>query len=126
MESTITPDPLKPNIPNGFIGTDKQRSMMQGDHEMAKMGLDGDTKTIWDKSNPDEVANARNTFNDLKAKGYRAYHCVGKGGTQGEPMNEFDPDIERMIMGWHWSKPIRTSIHCKLQWNQWSERQQRS
>lgn len=58
----------------------------------------GDTKIIWDRSSPDEVAAARATFNSLKAKGYLAYDVKGKDGTKGLVVSEFDPNAERLIM----------------------------
>jgi len=82
----------------GVVGENKTRAMRDGDHELARMGIEGDVKTIWDKGNRDEVANARRTFDDLRAKGYLAFHVTGKNGDQGEQMDEFDPDAERMIM----------------------------
>ena len=36
------------------------------------LGIEGDIKQIWNPDNADEVAAARRTFNDLKAKGHRA------------------------------------------------------
>jgi len=34
----------------------------------------------------------------LTKKGYRAYHVTGSEGEKGEPMSEFDPKVERMIL----------------------------
>jgi hypothetical protein len=65
---------------------------------LEQMGAGGDTKTIWDRNNPTEVAAARKTYDDLTAKRYRAYHVTGEDGEKGEPMDEFDPDCERMIL----------------------------
>lgn len=65
--------------------------------ELCVMDKTGDTKTIWDKSNPDEVAVARETFDKLKKKMYIAY-SVGKDGEKGKVINEFDPDAEKLIM----------------------------
>lgn len=64
---------------------------------IAIMGSAGDTKTVWDKNNDDEVENARATFDRLKGKGYAAFK-VQKDGSPGEQMHSFDPDAERMIM----------------------------
>jgi hypothetical protein len=58
----------------------------------------GDTKVIWDKNNPDEVENARRTFDELKAKGFLAYSVKGRDGEKGELLRTFDPDAERLIM----------------------------
>lgn len=68
---------------------------------MAVIDQTGDTKTIWDRTKPDEVAAARETFKALKAKGYIAYHVKsGRGdeGQRGEVMPNFDPEAERMIL----------------------------
>ena len=69
---------------------------MQG--EMAVMNNTGDMKVIWSSDNDDEVAQARKTFNDLRAKGFVAYKVVGKDGLKGEVIREFDADAERIIM----------------------------
>lgn len=69
-----------------------------GRSAMSIMSLKGDTKVLWDKRNPDEVANARRTFDELKKKGYAAFRVNGKEGEKGEQMATFDPDAERMIM----------------------------
>lgn len=58
----------------------------------------GDTKMMWDRNNADEVAAARKTFNDLKAKRFMAYKAEGKEGRKGEVIDEFDPSAERIIM----------------------------
>ena len=69
----------------------------EGKIAIAVLGSAGDTKTIWDKNNSDEVDLARETFNKLKAKRYLAFR-VNKDGSKGEQMSEFDPNAERMIM----------------------------
>lgn len=68
---------------------------------MAALDTTGDTKTIWDRTKPDEVDAARATFDRLKKKGYTGYNVkAGKGqeGEKGTIMHSFDPDAERMIM----------------------------
>lgn len=64
---------------------------------MSMMDQSGDTKATWDSEKPDEVANARRTFDELKAKGYSAFR-VNKKGDQGEEMKTFDPNAEAVIM----------------------------
>lgn len=66
--------------------------------EMAVLDHTGDTKVIWDAERPDEVAVARDTFNNLKKKGYLAYTVEGKDGAKGKVISEFDPTAERLIM----------------------------
>lgn len=65
--------------------------------EMAVMDHTGDSKTIWDSENEDEVSVARDTFNKLRKKGYAAFR-VGSGGKKAEKMDEFDPEAGKMIM----------------------------
>ena len=57
----------------------------------------GDTKTIWDKNNPEEVEAARVAFLSLKDKGYVAY-SVDKEGEPDSVIQDFDPTAERVIM----------------------------
>lgn len=86
--------------------TENDLTTMQGDFSavpkgfgaLAVMGLDGDTKHIWDKSKPIEVEAARALFNTLvKDKKYIAFR-VELDGTKGEgPIKEFDPNEERYI-----------------------------
>jgi hypothetical protein len=57
----------------------------------------GDSRHMWDRNNPDEVAAARTLFDSMTGKGYRAYRAVGKRGDQGEILAKFDPDAERII-----------------------------
>lgn len=57
----------------------------------------GDTRTMWDKSNPDEVKIAQRTFKEFKDKGYQAFRAEGKKGEKGEQIRNFDPDAERII-----------------------------
>ena len=74
------------------------RPMRPGDGLLEVMGVEGDTKTVWDPTNEDEVENAEATFDRLKEKGYIAYRVVDEGGTKGEVMTKFNPDAGRMIM----------------------------
>lgn len=57
----------------------------------------GHSKKTWDAHNPDEVADARRSFTELRGKGFLAYK-VKKDGSQGEMVTEFDPDAESIIM----------------------------
>jgi hypothetical protein len=67
-------------------------------HEIAIMDSSGDTKLIWDAENEDETLAARETFNKLKKKGFNAYSVGKKGQRVGDPLDEFDPDEEKIIM----------------------------
>jgi len=65
-------------------------------HEFAVMDRTGDTKTIWDPRNEDEVEIAQTAFDKFKKKGYLIYR-VSKDGGKGEQMSKFDIKAEKMI-----------------------------
>jgi hypothetical protein len=65
--------------------------------QLAVMGQVGDYKIVWDSENTAEVEQARKTYSELRAKGFLAF-AVRKGGERGEPIREFDPEAERIIM----------------------------
>ena len=56
----------------------------------------GDTKIMWTQGNADEVATAKRSFDDLRAKGFMIYKAA-KDGNRGELMREFDPAAELLI-----------------------------
>lgn len=66
-------------------------------HSMAIMGKEGDTKIMWSADRPEEVENARNSFNALREKRYLAFR-VNEKGDKGEQMKEFDPKAEKIIL----------------------------
>lgn len=66
--------------------------------EMRTMGGKGDTKISWDAASPDEVANARRSFDDLVGKRYAAWSVKGKNGDKDKRIYAFDPDAERIIL----------------------------
>lgn len=69
----------------------------QGFGAFAVMGLEGDSKHIWDKSNPDEIEAAKILFNTfVKDKKYLAFKVDAKG-EKGEQVKKFDPNEERYI-----------------------------
>lgn len=63
----------------------------------AIMGLEGDTKSIWNPRDADEVEVAKAQFKDLTAKGFSAFR-VGEDGKKGTRMTEFDPEAGKVIM----------------------------
>lgn len=66
---------------------------------MAELNETGDTKVMWDKDNPDEVAAAKATFDRLtKDRKFAAFLAKGPKGEQGERIREFDPTAERIIL----------------------------
>lgn len=66
-------------------------------NELCVMDATGDTKRIWDPNNPDEVEDARASFDRLKKKGYVAYK-VNEAGDKGEVIREFDASAGKIIM----------------------------
>jgi hypothetical protein len=65
--------------------------------EMRVLDTSGDLKIVWSSDKPDEVAQARKTFDEMKTKGYSAFQ-VKKSGEPGKVLAAFDPDIEAMIL----------------------------
>jgi hypothetical protein len=59
---------------------------------------DGDVRKIWDRAKPDEVEDARRSFESLTKKGYRAYRVKNDKGEAGERMADFDSQAEKMIL----------------------------
>ena len=67
--------------------------------EMSEINHMGDTRIIWDKDNPDEVAVAKSAFDRLVGKKkYAAFEVKGRKGDKGSQIRKFDPDAERIIM----------------------------
>ena len=64
--------------------------------EMFSMDKTGDTKTIWDPENEDEVKAAKKSFNHLKKKGYSGFH-VKTAGRKGERMEDFLMNPEKRV-----------------------------
>lgn len=77
--------------------TIEEMELQPGQSVMAVMDKTGDTKTIWDRNNEVEVEAARAQFKIFRDKGYTAFKVVGKEGTKGEKMHDFDPNAERII-----------------------------
>lgn len=65
--------------------------------QLRVMGMQGDTKIIWDSEVPAEVEAAKKTFDELRAKHYSAY-AVKKSGDKGNVIDKFDPDAEKIIL----------------------------
>lgn len=87
------------NIKGNHITTQAQVDYNPSTHSMMEvMDGSGDTKSIWDPENEDEVAAAKAQYDTLVKKGYRAFAVSGKDGEQGEQMDKFDPKAGRMIM----------------------------
>ena len=69
----------------------------EGQHILHVLDKTGDTKLIWSADNDDEIENARQTFKNLKSKGFVA-HAVNSRGQKGEILQEFDRTAEKIIM----------------------------
>lgn len=65
--------------------------------EMRTLGLAGDARLSWSSAAWAEVEAARQAFNALVAKGYRAY-ALGAKGEREERVTKFDPGVERLIL----------------------------
>ncbi len=57
----------------------------------------GDTRLIWDASQPAEVEAVKSMFDRLIRKHYNAY-SVKADGEKGEMIHEFDPRAEKIIL----------------------------
>tara|TARA_Y100000310_G_scaffold28146_1_gene26798 strand:+ start:2166 stop:2390 length:225 start_codon:yes stop_codon:yes gene_type:complete len=64
--------------------------------QMCVLDQTGDTKTIWDPNEPDEVKAAKKQFKSLTEKGYRAFRVDEDGEKDGQ-MDEFDPGAGKII-----------------------------
>ncbi len=73
---------------------------------MAVMGGAGDTKIIWDSTKPEEVDNARRSFDDLRKKGYLAFRVTGEKGDKGQQIYNFEPNAEKLIL----APPLRGGV----------------
>lgn len=67
-----------------------------GHHELRVLGTHGDTRTIWNPREPEEVAAARATFDRLKRNKFSIFK-VGQDGEKGELMDAFDPNAAKLI-----------------------------
>jgi hypothetical protein len=65
-------------------------------HELAVMGTEGDTKTLWDPDNETEVSVAKAAFDALRKKNYSIFH-VKKDGEAGSRMDTFDPRAGKLV-----------------------------
>lgn len=65
--------------------------------ELAILDSSGDTRLQWDPGNSSEVKHARDQFDSFRKKGYAAFK-VSKSGGQGEQIDSFDPNVQRLIL----------------------------
>ena len=65
--------------------------------ELCVIDQTGDTKTIWNPDNQDEVDAAKAIFDALKKKNYIAY-SVSANGKKNDIIRSFDPELGKIIM----------------------------
>lgn len=65
--------------------------------EMRWLSEEGDLKVIWNPDNEDEIDAARDQFDRLIKKGYKAF-SVKKDGNQGKEIKTFDEEAGKIIM----------------------------
>lgn len=65
--------------------------------EMQVMDPTGHTQVHWSPSDVDEVKTAREVFDKMRKKGYRAFYA-GRFGSKKGRMDEFDPGAEKLIL----------------------------
>jgi hypothetical protein len=61
----------------------------------------GDVRLTWEPGNTEDIATARQAFNDLRGKGYLAYKVTpGRRGQepQREQIRRFDPEAEQIVL----------------------------
>lgn len=92
----------RPLTTEGLPAFDPDVATPESHGTVSLMDETGDTRTMWDRTKPEEVAAARQQFAKLKGDGYLAYSVKGKKGKAGVVLHEFDPDAERII----YTKPM--------------------
>lgn len=65
--------------------------------EMSYISKEGDTKVIWDPDNDDEVQNAKDQFETLIDKGFKAFEVGRKGRKTNDEVTKFDRNLEKLI-----------------------------
>jgi len=63
---------------------------------LAILDQTGDSRLQWDKGDMSQVEAARKRFNEFRSKGYATFRVNNKGN-QGEQIDSFDPDAERIL-----------------------------
>jgi len=70
---------------------------LSGKLRFAVIDRSGDTKYMWDSTQPAEVEVARAAFDKLRAEGYDAFRVTDRKGEAGEMVHTFDPSHERLL-----------------------------
>lgn len=63
---------------------------------LTTLGHHGDVKVAWKEDDPTDVEKARQTFLDLKTKGFLAFRLAD--GKRGERIYDFDPKAQEILM----------------------------
>lgn len=63
----------------------------------AVLGLNGDTKHVWDKTKPVEVKAAKELFERMRKEGYLAFSVKAENGEKNLQLHEFDPNAQQVI-----------------------------
>lgn len=82
--------------PHGYTRDEESGTLYTNLWEV--MDRTGDTRILWDKNNPDDVAAAKAQFNSLvNERKMTAFLAVGEKGEKGKRITTFDPNAERLI-----------------------------
>lgn len=65
--------------------------------EMCVLDETGDLRVTWNARDTDEVSAAQAQFDELQGKRFLAFAVTEEGG-QGEQIQEFDPNAQKIIM----------------------------
>lgn len=65
--------------------------------QLKEMSRKGDVNISWNSGNPQEVAAAREAFNNRVKEGWAAF-AEKRLGQRGEKIKVFDPDVERIVL----------------------------
>jgi hypothetical protein len=67
-------------------------------HQMDILDRSGHLHLDWDPDNTQQVRAARETFEEMTGKGYKAFMVGDNGKGQGGQIRRFDPSVEEMIL----------------------------
>jgi hypothetical protein len=81
------------------FGEAKLEAPAPTDHDLIFRVLsdNGDDRLVWDRRNQKEVDEAKASFEDYMAKGYKAYVCR-RDGKKGSKLESFDALLQEVIM----------------------------
>lgn len=88
---------INPAVIELVEGTDFKRDIDPKRHVMKTMDANGDSKIFWDPADEHSTQAAKNHFNELRQKGYKAFSVKANGETDKE-IKEFDPQLRTLVM----------------------------